>query len=345
MKKTIYAILALALLGTPGFAQAPKQTIKTIVNKAAKVAKKTSAKAAAKNAVNNVSSKQLKAILKTDLYSSKAAYNIHQQEVMGIMLNKELEQAQKMALLKAHNEQNALILKEWTETVTADRMRWAAALVRERNAKFLPPKDKDIPGLIAFSPLEDAPDLLPGFFREWARLIQLYPATPEQYQGLILGLRQQLIRLDVRYREWEEKALKSQKMLTAAGKPEPEIYFVSQLDKLSRESAQCVSDLVDLLNLYPSLYNQSLNLLAAKLDALPYTSKFLEYIRPQILIPNQVEAAAAAAEESAPVESSHKVVRGFAQYQDQPAPSTASQEPASSRKGRPVVKGFSIEKK
>lgn len=130
MKKTIYAILALALLGTPGFAQAPKQTIKTIVNKAAKVAKKTSAKAAAKNAVNNVSSKQLKAILKTDLYSSKAAYNIHQQEVMGIMLNKELEQAQKMALLKAHNEQNALILKEWTETVTADRMRWAAALVR-----------------------------------------------------------------------------------------------------------------------------------------------------------------------------------------------------------------------
>lgn len=339
MRKIFCVILGLVLVETPCFAQISKQPAQTLVKEVAKLAKKTG------KHVPNISSKQLKAKLKLSILSSQMAQNAHQQKAMAIMLAQEADAAQKVALLKQLNEQDAPVLQEWTQTVTTDRLRWATALVRERNAKFLPPKDKDIPGLIAFSPLEDAPDLLPGFFREWARLIQLYPATPEQYQGLILGLRQQLIRLDVRYREWEEKALKSQKMLTAAGKPEPEIYFVSQLDKLSRESAQCVSDLVDLLNLYPSLYNQSLNLLAAKLDALPYTSKFLEYIRPQILIPNQVKAAAAAAEESAPVESSHKVVRGFAQYQDQPAPSTASQEPASSGKGRPVVKGFSIEKK
>ena len=339
MRKIFCVILGLVLVETPCFAQISKQPAQTLVKEVAKLAKKTG------KHVPNISSKQLKAKLKLSILSSQMAQNAHQQKAMAIMLAQEADAAQKVALLKQLNEQDAPVLQEWTQTVTTDRLRWAAALVRERNPKFLPPKNKDIPDLIAVSPREDAPDLTPAYFREWARLIPLYSSTPEHYQGLIVGLRQQLIKLDIQYRMLEERVFKSEKILKQAGKPLPQYYYISQIDKLSREAAQCITDLVFLLNLYPAVYNQSLALLAAKLDALPYTTPFLKYIRPQILIPNQVKAAAAAAEESAPVESSHKVVRGFAQYQDQPAPSTASQEPASSGKGRPVVKGFSIEKK
>lgn len=334
MRKIFCVILGLVLVETPCFAQISKQPAQTLVKEVAKLAKKTG------KHVPNISSKQLKAKLKLSILSSQMAQNAHQQKAMAIMLAQEADAAQKVALLKQLNEQDAPVLQEWTQTVTTDRLRWAAALVRERNPKFLPPKNKDIPDLIAVSPREDAPDLTPAYFREWARLIPLYSSTPEQYQGLIVGLRQQLIKLDIQYRMLEERVFKSEKILKQAGKPLPQYYYISQIDKLSREAAQCITDLVFLLNLYPAVYNQSLALLAAKLDALPYTTPFLKYIRPQILIPNTVKAGA---EENSANPSSHKVVRGFSSYQEESSPSTFSEKPESPVQNHRVVKGFSVE--
>lgn len=334
MRKIFCVILGLVLVETPCFAQISKQPAQTLVKEVAKLAKKTG------KHVPNISSKQLKAKLKLSILSSQMAQNAHQQKAMAIMLAQEADAAQKVALLKQLNEQDAPVLQEWTQTVTTDRLRWAAALVRERNPKFLPPKNKDIPDLIAVSPREDAPDLTPAYFREWARLIPLYSSTPEQYQGLIVGLRQQLIKLDIQYRMLEERVFKSEKILKQAGKPLPQYYYISQIDKLSREAAQCITDLVFLLNLYPAVYNQSLALLAAKLDALPYTTPFLKYIRPQILIPNTVKAGA---EENSANPSSHKVVRGFSNYQEESSPATFSEKPESPVQNHRVVKGFSVE--
>lgn len=333
MKKTMCMLLGLMLLGAPCFGQAPTKTIKIVLDKAAQEAAKTSKRAV------NISSKQLKSQLKMSITSSQLAQSLHQQKVTAVMLEESLDYATKMAMLKQINAEDAKILKEWTETVTAERMRWAEALVRERNPKFLPPKDKEIPGLLTMAPEEGIPDLTPFYLREWARLIPIHQETPEQFQGLILGLRQQLIRHDMRFRALEERMLKTEERLEREGKQVPEMFFVSQVEKLSKESAQCVADMVSLLKLYPALYNESLKLLAAKLDVLGYTSPFIEYIRPQ-LPPSGLEEAAVE-------ETPRKVVRGFAQYTDEKkgASKAAAQAaaPAEANKGRKVVKGFSKE--
>ncbi len=334
MKKTMCMLFGLMLLGVPCFGQSPTKTIKLVLDKTALEAAKTSKRAA------NVSSKQLKSQLKMSITSAQLAQSLHQQKVTAVMLEESLDYATKMAMLKQINAEDAKILKEWTETVTAERMRWAEALVRERNPKFLPPKDKEIPGLLTMAPEEGLPDLTPFYLREWARLIPVHQQTPEQYQGLILGLRQQLIRHDMRFRALEERMLKTAERFEQEGKQVPEVFYVSQVEKLSKESAQCVADLVSLLNLYPALYNESLKLLAAKLDVLGYTSPFIEYIRPQL--------PASGLEGGASIEDTpRKVVRGFAQYMDEKkgVSKAAAQaaSPAEANKGRKVVKGFSKE--
>ena len=60
--------------------------------------------------------------------------------------------------------------------------------------------------------------------------------------------------------------------------------------KISKESAQCVADLVYLLNLYPSLFKESLTLLASKLDN-GLQTEFTAYLRQQIDIPVQKESS------------------------------------------------------
>lgn len=332
MKKTMCMLLGLMLLGAPCFGQAPTKTIKIVLDKAAQEAAKTSKRGI------NISSKQLKSQLKMSITSSQLAQSVHQQKITAVMLEESLDYATKMAMLKQINAEDAKLLKDWTETVTAERMRWAEALVRERNPKFLPPKDKEIPGLLTMSPIEGVSDLTPFYLREWARLIPLPQQTPEQFRGLILGLRQQLIRHDMRFRALEERMLKTEARLEQEGKQVPEVFFVSQVEKLSKESAQCVADLVSLLNLYPALYNESLKLLAAKLDVLGYTSPFIEYIRPQL-------PASGLEAEAAIEDTPRKVVRGFAQYMDEKkgASKAAAQatSPEEANKGRKVVKGFS----
>lgn len=330
MKKTMCVMLGLMLvMAAPCFAQAPKKVVKVVLDKSAAQAGKVS-----KRAAKNLSSKQLKSQLKMSIISSQLVQSLHQQKVTAVMVEESLDYATKQALIKQINEEDAKLLKEWTETVTAERMRWAEALVRERNPKFLPPKDREIPGLIALSPDESIPDLTPFYLREWARLIPIHKETPEQYQGLILGLRQQLIRYDMSFRKMEEKMLKTEERLEREGKPLPEVYFVSQGQKLSREAAQCVADMVSLLKLYPALYNQSLTLLAAKLDVLGYTTPFIEYIRPALPASGLEEAAEA---------SPRKVVRGFAKYMDDKNAASNAAKKAQPVKdpSHKVVKGFS----
>lgn len=136
------------------------------------------------------------------------------------------------------------------------------------------------------------------------------------------------------FRKMEEKMLKTEERLEREGKPLPEVYFVSQGQKLSREAAQCVADMVSLLKLYPALYNQSLTLLAAKLDVLGYTTPFIEYIRPALPASGLEEAAEA---------SPRKVVRGFAKYMDDKnaASNAAKKVQPVKDPSHKVVKGFS----
>ena len=331
MKKILCICAGLMIVAAPCFGQASKKAVQVVVDNAAKKSTQVTKRAA--NRVKNVSSKALKAQLKSNIITSQLANQISQQTLAGVMANGSLEKAQKLALIKQLNEENAAVLKEWSEQITIARMRWADALVRERNTKFLPPKDKEIPGLIAMAPKEGMTNLEPFYFREWARLIPLHDGTPEQFQGLIIGLRQRLIHLDMRYRELMEKAIKTEERFIKEGKPLPERYFVSQERKLSKEAAQCVSDLVSLLNLYPALYKDSFTLLAVKLDQLGYTTPFIEYIRPQIPVENlsaKLKKAAASRERPAPI-------RGFRQYEAE-EPVKAPAAPKSEE--RVKIKGF-----
>lgn len=331
MKKILCICAGLMMVTAPCFGQASKKAVQVVVNQAAKKSGQVARKAA--NRAKNISSKQLKAQLKQNLITSQLANQIAQKNLAGVMLDQSLDNAQKKALIQKMNEENAAILKEWSEQITISRMRWAEALVRERNTKFLPPKDKDIPGLIAFAPKEGMPDLDPYYFREWARLIPLVQETPEQFQGLIIGLRQRLIHLDMRYRDLLEKAIKTEERFIKEGKPLPERYFVSQERKLSKEAAQCLSDLVSLLNLYPALYKDSFMLLAVKLDQLGYTTPFIEYIRPQIPVEDlrpKLKKAAAGKERPAPIRGYHKYL-----------PEDASKASSAPKSDGPVrIKGF-----
>ena len=56
------------------------------------------------------------------------------------------------------------------------------------------------------------------------------------------------------------------------------------LQKVSHQAAQDVLDLVHILNLYPTISENSLTLLAVKLDQLPVKNDFVKLLRGKIKV-------------------------------------------------------------
>lgn len=62
-----------------------------------------------------------------------------------------------------------------------------------------------------------------------------------------------------------------------------------ELAKLSKQAAQAAADLVDLMNLYPSLYKDALALVAIKLDTYPVKTDFVKYLRGKVRLPSTIK--------------------------------------------------------
>lgn len=171
---------------------------------------------------------------------------------------------------------------------------WADVLLRERNPNFLPKKDSSIPGLLAQSPdPKKYPHMTLRFYREWLSLIPDYEELPEDFGVLVSALKKRLDAIDVDIKVQHAAFLKAKKELDAVDEFELKRFYRKQMRdasrrmvKLSKEAAQCVSDLVYMLNLYPSLFKESLTLLAAKIDN-GLQTEFNTYLRSKINIPSQ----------------------------------------------------------
>lgn len=62
-----------------------------------------------------------------------------------------------------------------------------------------------------------------------------------------------------------------------------------ELAKLSKQAAQAAADLVDLMNLYPTLYKDALALVAIKLDTYPVKTDFVKYLRGKVRLPSTIK--------------------------------------------------------
>lgn len=212
-----------------------------------------------------------------------------------ILANNQLEYAVRMSQLAKLNDEASQALLSLEKQVQKEYAQWGEALLRERNANFLGPKDRQAPPLFIAQPVEEithAP-ITPRFFREWAALIPNYEAVPSEVNGLIAALRKTLgteeLNLNIELKRYHETQQALKKGLLSPEQVRQYAVTLKQIerrvDNLSHNAAQLVIDLVHLCNLYPSLYADSLKLLAVKLDMLPQQTVFSHYIRAQIAIP------------------------------------------------------------
>ncbi len=303
MKKILLLVLGLSVLAGPSFGQ----SVKAASAAAKALAEKLNV--SGRMAVKPVSSKALKANLKMTTQSVAMLQQLNQQKVANVMVDETLDHRQKTAVLNQINEEDAALLRDLTATRTSQRFAWAEALLRERNPRFLPKKDKNIPGLLAASPdPAKYPDMTPRFFYEWVRMIPTYEEMSEQFDGLLLALRQRLIRLNQQMFVLNKARLENQNLLRTATEPAAAgplkargRALDTQMEALSKDAAQSVTDLVHLLNLYPASYNESLTFLALKLDN-GFQTPFTQYLRPKILVENMNQ------------EKKIPVIRGFRWY-------------------------------
>lgn len=286
--KHILGVLILLCLPLASFGQLSK--LGPSVGKALATKQPAAAQAA------KVSSKVLKANYLLTNQSIQLFQQIHMQKVANVFADTELEAAVAQSVVEQMQQEAAVSLAALTAKMDKEYAQWADALLRERNPNFLPKKDPSIPGLLALSPdPKQKIHITPRFFREWAATIPAYEELPEEVAGLIAALRKRLIALETDTFKETRLYMKARSHLNPVDDFNSNRYYQKQMAKsnrallnISKESAQCVADLVYLLNLYPSLFKDSLTLLAAKLDHSLQT-EFTAYLRRQIDLPPQKE--------------------------------------------------------
>ena len=169
-------------------------------------------------------------------------------------------------------------------------------MLKERNPNFLPRKISADVLLFDVSPVQKMSDLAvsPRFFREWAALIDLvvFSEISEVSAGLLGALGKDLVKLEKDagvltnlYLKAKEEAQNSalDTSAIAIAKKKMDI-ALGALRKVSHQAAQDVLDMVHILNLYPSVSEDSLKLLAGRLDDLPEKNNFVTMLRAKIKI-------------------------------------------------------------
>lgn len=208
----------------------------------------------------------------------------------------EEEVAERLANLEPLNQEAAPLLATLTSQQKQLLALWEQALLKERNPNFLPRKVSADVLLFDVSPVRKMSELTvsPRFFREWAALIDLavFSEISEVSAGLLGALGKDLVKLEkdagaltTLYLKAKEEAQNSalDASAIAIAKKKMDI-ALGALRKVSHQAAQDVLDMVHILNLYPSVSEDSLKLLAGRLDDLPEKNNFVTMLRAKIKI-------------------------------------------------------------
>ena len=261
--KNLLSLLLMLCLSVPGFAQA---------NKAGTVAKALT-QPTKKLVASNLSSKVYKANYALTTETLNAFKQIYTQQVAAVLLEKNFTDAVRMQVLDQLKKQSAENLAKLQAQMEKEYAQWADAALRERNPRFLPKKDSSIPGLLAISPdPKKYPHITIRFYREWLDTIPEYEGLPDGFSLLLDGLKKRLDSLDADMKTQYNIFVKAKKQLHEQDSFEMQRFYRKQMKtasrnlvRLSKEAAQCVSDVVYMLKQYPSLFQNSLTLLAKKI--------------------------------------------------------------------------------
>lgn len=282
MKNVLSLLLILGIV-VPVFSQPSKKILtlgKELVGQSAKAP------------AVNYSSKVLRAQYMLTSQSLTELQEVYSQQLQQIFTDNSLTPAIQAQVLRQLQKSSASTLAMLGSQQVKEYAQWADGVLRERSPKFLPAKDPSIPGLLALSPEpKKYPHMTLRFFREWMHTIPMHEEFPEEVPLLIDALRKRASTIETEMLYVNRKYLKAKKQLDASQDFEVIRFYRKQamaysreLVRLSKEAAQCMSDLLYLLNLYPAVYHNSLALLAAKIDASMPTD-FTDYLRKKINIP------------------------------------------------------------
>lgn len=279
--KNLLALLLMLCLSVPGFAQA---------NKAGTVAKALT-QPTKKLVASNLSSKVYKANYALTTETLNAFKQIYTQQVAAVLLEKNFTDAVRMQVLDQLKKQSAENLAKLQAQMEKEYAQWADAALRERNPRFLPKKDSSIPGLLAISPdPKKYPHITIRFYREWLDTIPEYEGLPDGFSLLLDGLKKRLDSLDADMKTQYNIFVKAKKQLHEQDSFEMQRFYRKQMKtasrnlvRLSKEAAQSVSDVVYMLKQYPSLFKDSLTLLAKKI-ATSLKTEFNAYLSEKLQI-------------------------------------------------------------
>ena len=279
--KNLLALLLMLCLSVPGFAQA---------NKAGTVAKALT-QPTKKLVASNLSSKVYKANYALTTETLNAFKQIYTQQVAAVLLEKNFTDAVRMQVLDQLKKQSAENLAKLQAQMEKEYAQWADAALRERNPRFLPKKDSSIPGLLAISPdPKKYPHITIRFYREWLDTIPEYEGLPDGFSLLLDGLKKRLDSLDADMNTQYNLFVKAKKKLHEQNSFEMQRFYRKQMKtasrnlvRMSKEASQCVSDVVYMLQQYPSLFRNSLVLLAQKI-ATSLKSEFNAYLSDKLQI-------------------------------------------------------------
>lgn len=295
MKQLVLALLLLGL-AVPGSAQAGKAPVVA----AKQVKKVATAFKTRVPAAPRVSSKVLKQQYALVSRSLDIARQVHSQQVAQILTDASLAAQERLLVLEKLEVETAALIASLNERALKSQAQWGERLLVERNPNFLPKKDANIPGMLSESakPTE-YPDMSPAFFREVVALVPEYEELPEEVNMLAVALGKKLGFMEQTITQLKEVKLAANKKVAISETEMEKRFYRNQvkkadreLAKLSKQAAQAAADLVDLMNLYPSLYKDALTLVAAKLDTYPVKTDFVKYLRGKVRLPSTVKEEA-----------------------------------------------------
>lgn len=295
MKQLVLALLLLGL-AVPGSAQAGKAPVVA----AKQVKKVATAFKTRVPAAPRVSSKVLKQQYALVSRSLDIARQVHSQQVAQILTDASLAAQERLLVLEKLEAETAALIASLNERALKSQAQWGERLLVERNPNFLPKKDANIPGMLSESakPTE-YPDMSPAFFREVVALVPEYEELPEEVNMLAVALGKKLGFMEQTITQLKEVKLAANKKVAISETEMEKRFYRNQvkkadreLAKLSKQAAQAAADLVDLMNLYPSLYKDALTLVAAKLDTYPVKTDFVKYLRGKVRLPSTVKEEA-----------------------------------------------------
>lgn len=219
----------------------------------------------------------------------------HLQQVDALLGNLSLPVEARMKELETLKLDAAQALATFNSQLEQEYAQWGAVLLRERNPHFLPPKDKNIPGLLAESPLpEKYPSITPRTFRKWMDRVAEVEGLPQDASVMFDGLRRQLLAQDLEFTQTVEAYTKARSKLNPAGEYKVNQYYRKKmrlagrkLYRLSKSSAQTVVDIVSLMNLYQPSFEVPLYSLS-QLVSSSLQTEFTSYLK-KMLPPTNIQ--------------------------------------------------------